>query len=111
MVTYIEPLELLTILFYHNKQILRRWISNWFCQIGTSDFKKKDENQPVIPDWLFEACSNILFKPPYCPSNEHDVKRFFGIIKSFTGDKIKLIVLWSTRNIKSLLPLKDKVVH
>ena len=60
---------------------------------------------------LFEERSKVLFKLPYCPSNEHDVKMFIDRIESFTGGKVMLIVLWSTRNIKSLFPLKDKVAH
>ena len=34
-----------------------------------SDFKKMDENQPIIPGRLFDECRNILFKLPYCPRN------------------------------------------
>ena len=82
-----------------------------FIKSIISDFKKKDENQPIIPDWLFEELSKVLCKLPYCPSNEHDVKRFIDRIESFNGGKVMLIVLWSTRNIKSLFPLKDKVAH
>ena len=52
-----------------------------------------------------------MFKLPYCSSNEGDVKRFIDKIKSFTNGKLKFIVLWSTRNIKSLFPLKDRVKH
>ena len=48
---------------------------------------------------------------PYCPRNEYEVKRFIEKIESFTEGKIMLIVLWSTRNIKSLFPLKNKVGH
>ena len=48
---------------------------------------------------------------PYCPRNEYEVKRFIEKIESFTEGKIMLIVLWSTRNIKSLFPLKNKVAH
>ena len=55
--------------------------------------KNKDENQPIIPDWLFEEHSKVLFKLPYYPSNEYDVKRFIDRIESFTGGKIMLIVL------------------
>ena len=82
-----------------------------FIKSFISDFKKKDENQPIIPGWLFEERSKVLFRLAYCPSNEHDVKRFIDRIESFTGSKVILIVLWSTRNIKSLFPLKDKVAH
>ena len=76
-----------------------------------SDFKKRNENQPVIPDWLFEERRKILSKLPYCLRNEYEVKRFIEKIERFTKGKIMVKVLWSTRNIKSLFPLKDKVAH
>ena len=60
---------------------------------------------------LFKERRKVLFKFSYCVRNEYDVKRFIDRIESFTGGKIMLIVLWSTRNIKSLLPLKGKVAH
>ena len=81
-----------------------------FIKSVISDFKKKDENQPIIHDWLFEERSKALYKMPYWPSNEHDVKRFIEWIESPSGGKIMLTVLWSTKNIKPLFRLKDKVV-
>ena len=33
-----------------------------FIKPVISDFKKKDGNQPIIPDWLFEERRKILFK-------------------------------------------------
>ena len=71
----------------------------------------KEEEQPIIPEWLFDQRKKVLFKLPDCPSNERDVKRFIEKIESFTNGKLKFIVLWSTRNIKSLFPLKDEVKH
>ena len=71
----------------------------------------KDEDQPIIPEWLFDQRKKVLFKLPYCPSNEREVKRFIDNIESFTDGKYQAIVLWSTRNLKSLLPLKDRVKH
>ena len=44
-------------------------------------------------------------------SIERDVKRFIYKIENFSNGKLKFIVLWSTRNIKSLIPLKDRVKH
>ena len=82
-----------------------------FIKSVISEFKKKDENQPIIPDWLFEECGKTLFKLSYCPKNEYEVKRVIERIESFTEGKIMLIVLWLTRNIKSLFPLKDDVAH
>ena len=71
-----------------------------------SVFKKRDDNQPIIPDRLFEERGNILFKLPY-----YEVKRFIMKIKSFSEGKIIVIDLWTTRNIKSLFLLKDKAAH
>ena len=58
---------------------------------------------------LFEERSNVLFKLPCCPSDEHDVKSFIDTIESFTRGKVMLMVLLSTRSFTSLLPLKDKI--
>ena len=79
-----------------------------FIKSVISDIKKLNENQPDIPDWLFEELIKGLFKLGYCPSNEHGVNIFFDRTESFTGGKIMLIVLWSSKNIKSFVPLKDK---
>ena len=40
-----------------------------------------------------------------------NVTRLIDRAESFTGGKIMLTVLWSTRKIKSLFRLKDKVAH
>ena len=83
-----------------------------FIKSVINDFKNsKEEEQLIIPEWLFDQRKKVLFKLPYCPSNERDVKRFIDKIESFTNGKLKFIVLWSTRNIKSLFPLKDRVKH
>ena len=82
-----------------------------FIKSVISEFKTKGENQPIIPDWLFEGRSKTLFKLHYCLRNEHDVKTFIEIIDSFTGRKIMLTELRLTRNIKSFFPLKDIVAH
>ena len=76
-----------------------------------SDFQKRDENQPIIPDRLFEERRNILFKLPYYPRNLYEVKRFIEKIKSFTEGKLMVIDLWTTANIESLFPRKDKVAY
>ena len=83
-----------------------------FIKSVISNFKNsKEEEQPIIPEWLFDQRKKVLFKLPYYPSNERDVKLFIEKIESFTNGKLKFIVLWSTRNIKSLFPLKDEVKH
>ena len=71
----------------------------------TSKIVKKKSNY----EWLFDQRKKALFKLPYCHSNERDVKHFINKIESFTNEKLKFIVLWFARNIKSLFPLKDRV--
>ena len=83
-----------------------------FIKSVINGFKNsKEEEQLVIPEWLFDQRKKVLFKLPYCPSNERDVKRFIDKIESFSNGKLKFIVLWSSRNIKFLFPLKDRVKH
>ena len=78
----------------------------------TNDFKNsREEEQLIIPEWLFDQRKKFLFKLPYCPSHERDLKRFVDKIESFTNGKLKFIVLWSTRKMKSLFPLKNRIKH
>ena len=52
-----------------------------------NDFKNsKEEEQLIIPEWLFDQ-RKVLFKLPYCPSNERDVKCFNDKFESFTNGK------------------------
>ena len=83
-----------------------------FIKLVINDFKySKEEEQVIIPEWLFDQRKKVLFKQPYCPSNERDFKHFIDKIERFTNGRLKLIVSWSTKNIKSLFPLKDRVKH
>ena len=51
----------------------------------------QEEEQLIIPEWLFHQRKKVLFKLSYCPSNERDVKRFIDEIESFTNGKLKFI--------------------
>ena len=83
-----------------------------FIKSVINDFKNsRKEEQLIIPKWLFDQRKKVLFKLPKCPSNDRDVKRFIDKIESFINGKVNFIVLWSTRNIISLFPLKDRVKH
>ena len=83
-----------------------------FIRSIINNFKSsKEEEQLIIPEWLFDQRKKVFFKLPYCPSNERDVKRFIDKIEGFINGKLKFIVLWSTRTIKSLFALKDQVKH
>ena len=78
----------------------------------------RDFNQPfdpesdlIIPTWLFDDRKFISIKVPYCPKNEEISQKFIENLVTFTGDACKFNVNWSTRKIKSLFPLKDRVQH
>ena len=64
-----------------------------FIKSVINDFKNsKGEEQLIIPEWLFDQ-RKVLFKLPYYPSNERDVKRFADKIDSFMNGKLKFILL------------------
>ena len=53
-----------------------------FIKSVINDFKNsKEEEQLIIPDWLFDK-RKVLLKLPYCPSNERDVKQFIDKMES-----------------------------
>ena len=66
----------------------------------------------IIPSQLFEIPKKILFlQVPFCEANEKRSKRLLNKFCNFTNEKIKLIVRWKTRNLISVIPLKDKDLH
>ena len=66
-----------TEIFIITKKYLDAGYTISFIKSVISDFKRRDENQPIIPDWLFEERKNILFKLPYCPRNKYQVKKIY----------------------------------
>lgn len=63
------------------------------------DFKNRKEKQPVTPEQLIEEHCKAMFKLPYPPKNQGDVKTFIKKVKFFDEDKWQLTDLWSSRNI------------
>ncbi len=55
--------------------------------------------------------TQFLLKLPYCKKNEIASKKFISKLNSFTNFKYIFIILWQTRQIKSLFSLKDKNLH
>ena len=47
----------------------------------------------------------------FFPSNESFVKTFISKLNYFTNEKCKFDVVWNTRKMQPLFPLKDKVDH
>ena len=69
---------------------------------------KKDEL--LIPPWLFDERKHVTIRLPFSSKNEKYCGYFIKLV-SFTSGKVKFNVVWNTRKIQPLLPLKDKVQH
>ena len=71
-----------------------------------------DKNDDVlIPPWLFDDRETKYVRLPFCENNEQLSKIFLLRLNNFTEHKFKFVIIWETRNIRSLFPLKDKVKH
>ena len=58
-----------------------------------------------------EPKRRITVNLPFCADNEEFSKRFIKRLNNYTHDKYSFIVIWKTRKIRTLFPLKDRVVH
>ena len=81
------------------------------CTIDNFISNNSSEDEPLIPHFLFEERKKICIKLPYCKKNEIASKNFISKLNSFTNFKYIFIILWQTRQIKSLFSRKDKNLH
>ena len=65
----------------------------------------------IIPQWFFDERKTFTIHLPFSPSNESFVKTIVSKLNYFTSEKCKFNVVWNTRKVQSLFPLKDKVNH
>ena len=71
--------------------------------------RKKDEL--LIPPWLFDERKHVTIRLPFFSKNEKYCAYFNNKFVFFTSGRVKFNVVWNTRKIQSLFPLKDKVQH
>ena len=90
-----------------NKYTAARFPSRFVCSI-IDNFDSGKDNL-IIPQWLFEERKGFTIHLPFSPSNESFVKTFISKLNYFTNEKCKFDVVWNTRKVHSLFPLKDKV--
>ena len=69
--------------------------------------REKDEH--LIPPWLFDERKHVTIHLPFFSKNERYCAYFISKLVCFTSGKVKFSVVWNTRKIQSLFPLKDKV--
>ena len=65
----------------------------------------------IIPQLLLEERKTFTINLPFSSSNESFLKRFISKLNCFTNEKCIFNVVWNTRKVQSLFPLKDKVDH
>ena len=63
----------------------------------------------IIPQWLFDERKVFTIYLPFSSSNESSLKTFVSNLNYFTNEKCKFNVVWKTRKVQSVFPLKDKV--
>jgi len=61
----------------------------------------QDDN--IIPNFLFEERKKVFIKLPFCVKNEKLRKTFIAKLNKFTNFNFIFIILWQTRQIKSLV--------
>ena len=82
-----------------------------FINSVISDFTEESEDELLIPTWLFDDRIVKTIRLPYCFNNESASKKFINTLEQYTKHKFKFIVIWETRDIRTLFPLKDRVQH
>ena len=60
---------------------------------------------------MFDQKKDVTIHLPFSPSNESFGKTFIDKLNCFTKENCKFNVVWNTRKVQSLFPLKDKVNH
>ena len=71
----------------------------------------RNKDELLIPPWLFDERKYVTICLPFSSKNEKYCKYFINKLVSFTSGKVKFNVVWNTRKIQLLFPLKDKVHH
>ena len=70
-----------------------------------------EEEENIIPEWLFDKKSRFLFKDSFCPKDEEIFKTFLKKFNGYTDEKYQFKVIWETRNIRSLFSLVSCAVY
>ena len=64
-----------------------------------------------IPNWLFEDRQIVIIRLPYCETNEKQAKQFTQKLETISQDKYLFRIVWQTKKVRSLFPLKDRNTH
>ena len=81
-----------------------------FLNSVITDFESKEHN-PMIPNYSFNGFESkpiVLMDIPFCNENEKVSKQLLKKLKVFTKEKYDFRIVWKTKKVRQLLPLKDK---
>ena len=98
-----------------NQRIKKKYLSvNFpynFIQSTFNSYQQKCKS--LTPKWLFEEKhkKTIYIRTPFSQSNEYYALKFIRKLEGFTKEKYSIVIIWKTRNIRSLFNLKDKTSH
>jgi len=99
----IKTLETSFIKAGYTKRFISHTINNFLND------SSQDDN--IIPNFLFEERKKVFIKLPFCGKNEKIAKTFITKLNNFINFNLIFVILWQTRQIKSLFNNKDKNTH
>ena len=93
------------------KKFLDAGYPKHFIAATIKEFSTQSTDTDLIPHWLFEDRQTVLIRLPFCETNEKDAQKFTAKLTSFTKNKFQFRIIWNTKKIRSLFPLKDRNQH
>ena len=81
-----------------------------FVNSMINDIESK-EHDPMISNYLFndfESKPIVLIDMPICNENERVSKQLLKKLKAFTKEKYNFRIVWKTKKVRRLFPLKQK---
>ena len=89
-----------------------KYISSVIKSFEYNERNKDQQDDFVIPPNLYEELkSRIVVEILFCKLNEKRLAIFRKKFNYFTNDSYDLNVVWKTKKVKVLFPLKDKNLH
>ena len=76
---------------------------------NTTEYFNKDEDDYIIPEWLFDERKLIILQLPFSVSNEKFTKSFIKKLVIFTNNKSKFNIICNTETLDHSLKLKIKL--
>jgi len=80
-----------------------------FTESVIKDYEDKKTKPKVTSEQ--KSKSFVPIKVPFCSKNERIAKHFLKKLKEYTNENFTFMIIWQSRKIKTLFPLKDKIIY